>query len=305
VRVSGYTGHGGIVIRPEHHDVMYLAEPAKRLRLQLEGPWRYAPAINFRKAPPLPQRIATIHSPALLYDGMIAPLLPYHLAGIAWYQGEYNAGAAYAYRAALPALIADWRGRFAQGDLPFLVVQLPNIGEPTTDVVPSVWAELREAQLLTAQQVPRTGLVVTIDIGEAHALHPKDKRDVGERLADAALGLAYGRPGEWTGPLFRAATAADGRMRVAFDHADGLRTADGGLPVGFSLAGADHRFVPAVATIDGNTVVVASPQVVQPVAVRYAWADNPRCNLINRTGLPASPFRSDDWPGITIGKTWP
>ena len=235
-----------------------------------------------------------------LYEGMITPLLPYAFRGALWYQGESNALKARQYRKLLPALISSWRDGSQQKDLQFLIVQLPNHGATPDQPSESAWAELREAQLLTLKQVPGTGLAVTIDVGDPKDVHPHRKLEVGQRLALWARGTVYGHPIEYSGPLYESAKIEGDKLRVRFAHIGlGLEARGGAELRGFAVAGADRKFHWAQARIEGNTVVASSPDVPRPVAVRYAWADNPQCNLFNKNGLPASPFRTDDWPGIT------
>jgi sialate O-acetylesterase len=236
----------------------------------------------------------------VLYNGMIAPLIPYGIKGAIWYQGESNAGRAYQYRTLLPTMIRDWRTRWGEGDFPFFIVQLANFQATQPEPGDDAWAELREAQLMTTRSVPKTGMAVIIDIGDAKDIHPKDKQDVGKRLALAALAIAYGKKGEYSGPNYRSMRQEGNTIRLTFDHIGGGLVAKGGKLEGFAVAGEDRHFVWADATIVGNAVVVSSPQVAHPVAVRYAWATNPVCNLYNKADLPASPFRTDDWPGITV-----
>jgi len=237
--------------------------------------------------------------PCSLFNGMIAPLAPYAMRGVIWYQGESNARNAAAYRRTFPALIRSWRKAWGQGDFPFLFVQLANFHQQPAQPVESQWAELREAQTM-ALAVPNTAMAVAIDIGEADDIHPKNKQDVGRRLALGALKLAYGRDIVHSGPIYKSMTTENGAIRLRFGHVgSGLIAKDGGVLKGFAVAGEDRRFVWAEAHIDGDSVVVSSRQVARPVAVRYGWADNPDCNLYNREGLPASPFRTDDWPRPT------
>ena len=239
--------------------------------------------------------------PSGLFNGMIAPIVPYAIRGAAWYQGEGNAGRSYQYRMLLPALIRSWRAAWGLGEFPFLIVQLPNYRPRQQDPGESGWAELREAQFLTWKTVTNTGLVVTIDQGEADDVHPRNKREVGRRLARWALGTTYGREGAFSGPLFDRAVTEGNRIRIRFTHiGGGLAAADGKQLRGFAIAGEDRVFHWAIAEARGTEVVVWSPEVREPAAVRYAWADNPDCNLYSREGFPASPFRSDDWPGVTI-----
>jgi len=236
-------------------------------------------------------------SPASLYNGMIAPLAPYAIRGAIWYQGESNAGSKL-YGLQLKTMIANWRGVWKQGDFPFLSVQLPNFMAPQQKPSEPVggWPLTREHFLKTLTEVPNTGMAVTIDIGEAKDIHPRNKQDVGKRLAQWALAKTYGKDVVACGPLYKSMHADGNKIVVEFDYADGgLAVRDGGKLKGFAIAGADKKFVWAEAKIAGNTVVVSSPEIESPAAVRYAWANNPDCNLTNKAGLPASPFRTDDW----------
>jgi sialate O-acetylesterase len=237
-----------------------------------------------------------------LYEGMIAPLLPYAFRGAIWYQGEGNALDAYRYRKLLPAMIENWRNATRQ-NFPFLIVQLPNHGAIPQQPTESAWAELREAQLLTAKEVPNTGLAVTIDVGDPKDLHPHRKAEVGKRLALWALGTTYKEAIVYSGPIYRKVEIEGNQIKVHFDHVGaGLVGDANGHVKGFAVAGPDRKLHWADAVIQGDTVMVSSPDVAQPIAVRYAWGDSPICNLRNAEGLPASPFRTDDWPEITRGK---
>ncbi len=252
-----------------------------------------------RPGPPPDPRLHP-HRPSVLFNGMIAPLLPLRIRGAIWYQGESNASRAYQYRTIFPAMIEDWRRHWKEGDFPFLFVQLANFRARKDQPGESDWAELREAQTM-ALRLPKTGMAVIIDIGEANNIHPKNKQDVGKRLALAALAIAYGEDITYSGPIYKSMKIEGGKIRLFFDHVDGGLVAKGGGPLkGFAIAGEDRKWVWADARIEGDTVVVSSPKVPQPVAVRYAWADNPDCNLYNKAGLPASPFRTDTWPGVTV-----
>jgi sialate O-acetylesterase len=235
-------------------------------------------------APPGPGHPNT---PGGLYNAMIAPLVPYAIRGAIWYQGESNASEAHAYkyRRLFGAMIEDWRNRWDEGDFPFLFVQLANYKSNQW------WPVLRESQTETLR-LANTGMAVIVDIGESKDIHPKNKQDVGLRLALAARALTYHQPIEYSGPLFQSAAPEGGAMRVYFTHADGLHPASGSALQGFEVAGDDGRYVEAEARVEGATVVVSSAQVSAPSAVRYAWADDPVCNLVNQVGLPASPFRS-------------
>lgn len=237
--------------------------------------------------------------PSGLYEGMITPLLSYHVRGAIWYQGESNTERAFQYRSLLPAMIRGWRTGWNEPQFPFLIVQLPNQGN-SPEFADSWWAELREAQLLAARTVPYTGLAVSIDLGESWNLHPPRKEEIGGRLALWALGTTYGRKLEYSGPLYKSFSVEGKEVQISFEHSGNGLEAHGDSLQGFTIAGADKKFHRASARIDGNTVVVFSPDVALPVAVRYAWADSPACNLYNKEGLPASPFRTDDWPGATF-----
>jgi len=252
------------------------------------------------KKPRGPSAPLNSHTPASLYNAMIAPLIPYGIQGAIWYQGESNAGRAYQYRKLFPAMIKSWRSNWGQDDFPFLFVQLANFMAVKDDPAESAWAELREAQSMTLA-LANTGMAVIIDIGEAKNIHPKNKQDVGRRLATWALGTTYGRKTVYSGPIYKSMKVDGNRITLSFDHVGGGLVAKGEGPLkGFAVAGADEKFFWADAKIDGDTIIVGSDEVSEPVAVRYAWADNPVCNLYNKEGLPASPFRSDDWPGVTV-----
>ena len=256
------------------------------------------PAPGARPYPPMGP--GHFQSPAGLYNAMIAPLLPYTIAGAIWYQGETNAGRAYQYRDLFPTMIKCWWDDWKLGDFPFLFVQLANFMEVKDQPGDSAWAELREAQTMTLN-LPNTGMAVIIDIGDAKDIHPKNKQDVGKRLALWALANTYGVDVVCSGPLYTSMDKSGDKIILHFDHCGGGLVAKGGEPLkGFAIAGKDRKFVWADARIDGDTVVVRSDKVAEPMAVRYAWADNPICNLFNKAGLPASPFRTDIWPGVTI-----
>ena len=237
--------------------------------------------------------------PSGLYEAMIAPLEKYRIRGAIWYQGESNTWHAHQYQELLPALIRGWRKGWNEGDFPFLIVQLPNQGR-SPELGDSIWAELREAQLMTVKKVPNTGLAVTIDVGEENNLHPPNKAPVGERLALWALGTTYGKKIVYSGPLYQSTEVEGNQVRIHFSHiGSGLEIKGGNELKGFAIAGADRKFHWAQAQISGDTVVVSSAEVPIPVAVRYAWAGSPECNLYNKEDLPASPFRTDDWPGAS------
>jgi sialate O-acetylesterase len=224
---------------------------------------------------------------------LVAPVIPYGIRGVLWYQGEGNRDYPVTYRRLLPALIGDWRKHWGQGDFPFLVVQLANYQERKTEPWEGKDCALREAQLKALQMTPQTALVVTIDLGIAKDVHYPNKKPVGERLARAARALAYGEKITYSGPIYESATFEPGKAIVSFTHLGGGLTARGDKLTGFLLCGADKKFHRAEARIEGDKVVVTSTHVATPIAVRYAWERNPECNLYNRDGLPASPFRSD------------
>lgn len=233
-----------------------------------------------------------------LYNAMINPLVPFSVKGAVWYQGESNAGRAYQYRKLFSTMIQDWRKAWGQDHFSFYFVQLANFTDTKPEPGDSEWAELREAQNM-ALSLPDTGTAVIIDIGDAKDIHPRNKQDVGKRLALNALVKNYGHKVEYSGPAYKGMKVKKNEVVLKFDHAKGLM-AKGDKVQGFSIAGEDKKFVWADARIEGNKVIVSAAGVDAPVAVRYAWANNPVCNLYNGDGLPASPFRTDEWPGVTV-----
>jgi sialate O-acetylesterase len=240
--------------------------------------------------------------PSELYNGMIAPIIPYEIKGAIWYQGEANAGRAYEYRTLFPDLIRNWRHDWTEGDFTFLAVQLAPFRAIKEQPDESDWAELREAQLIATRALPKVGMAVITDVGNPKDIHPTQKKPVGERLALAARGIAYREKIEYSGPIYRSMKVKGDKAVLAFDHAgNGLEARDGKLK-GFAICGADHKFVWARAAIEGNKVIVSSPEVTKPVAIRYGWADCPVVNLWNKDGLPATPFRTDNFPMITAHK---
>ena len=248
-----------------------------------------------------PEAVTTLNFPvqvafwpdivAAAYNGMIAPITPCSIRGVLWYQGESNTGRASQYRQLLTHMIESWRQAWGQ-KFPFIIIQLPNFMAVQDNPSESGWADLREAQLEVSKTVPQTGLVTTIDLGEENNIHPKDKTDVGHRAALVALGTVYHRGGINGGPSFVSAKVKGGKMTLKFANAGRGLNAKGGAPLkGFALAGDDQKYYWADAKIQGDTVVVSSAQVPDPKMVRYAWADNPVCNLYNSVGLPATPFQ--------------
>jgi sialate O-acetylesterase len=274
--------------------------------ISLRGTWDYKVELALEpKHPDWSTRpeavgVSNQNNPSVLYNAMITPLVPFAIRGVIWYQGESNAGRAYQYRTLFPVMIRNWRSAWGR-DFPFYFVQLANWRARKSQPDESDWAELREAQAMTLRE-PQTGMAVTIDIGDGNDLHPRNKLDVGRRLAAWALAGTYGQKVIPSGPLFDRYTIEGDKARIYFKYNAGLKTSDGGPVKGFAIAGEDRRFVWADARIDGDAVIVSSPTVSKPVAVRYAWADNPTVNLYNAGGLPASPFRTDDWPGITAAR---
>jgi sialate O-acetylesterase len=241
---------------------------------------------------------------------MIAPLLPSAIKGAIWYQGESNAGRAQQYRTLFADMIRNWRRDWGQGDFTFLAVQLAPwdkgkkraLEQITAAPGDSDWAELREAQMLAAKALPNVGVAVITDVGDKDDIHPNKKAPVGARLALAARGLAYGEEIEYSGPVYQSMKVQENKVILTFAHVgQGLEARDGELK-GFAICGQDKKFVWANAHIQGNTVVVSSPLVDNPIAVRYGWADFPVVNLWNKDGLPASPFRTDDFPMLTAPK---
>ena len=290
VRMAYLWGGGGF--NPPAQE-MYLTDGNSQI--SIAGNWKYMKDLE----PSLPKIHSYQYSPTLVYNAMIHPVAPYGLKGFLWYQGEANDSLAYNYRTLFPLMINDWRIRWKQDYLPFLYVQLPNFKKRQAEPMESEWAELREAQAMTLTQ-PNTAMVCTIDLGEAEDIHPKDKQDVGFRLALQAEKTVYGKQVTVTGPMLRSFRIEGNTVRISYaEIGSGLRTKDNLSPREFTIAGADKKFFKATAQIQGNEIIVKSDKVENPVALRYAWSDNPDCNLINTEGFPAVPFRTDTWKGIT------
>ncbi|MBA3698514.1 MAG: beta galactosidase jelly roll domain-containing protein [Planctomycetes bacterium] len=290
VRVLDTGGGGGFHGRPEQLQL----ERAGGDPIALAGEWRWNMTKPFSEVTQPPSRIDNNpNAVTVLSNGMISCLEPFAIKGAIWYQGESNAGRADQYRRLLPTMIKDWRQRFGVGDFPFYIVQLANFMEPTNDPVQSGWAELREAQLWTAMNVPNCGIAVTIDIGDAKDIHPRNKQDVGKRLALEALAKTYGKQLVHQGPLYKEMKIEGNTVRLVFDHVGGGLEQRGDKLAGFAIAGADGKFVHGEARIDGANVIVTGAGIEQPTAVRYGWANNPPATLFNKDGLPASPFRTD------------
>ena len=239
--------------------------------------------------------------PTILYNAMIHPIIPFAIKGVIWYQGENNAGRAYEYRKSFPLMINDWRKQWGEKDLPFYFVQLSSFNAGSSNQQGSAWAELREAQNMTLS-LPNTGMAVTTDIGDPNDIHPRNKQDVGHRLAAVALHNTYGKDVAHAGPTFKSMRIEGNKIKISFSNIDsGLLSKDKhGYLYGFKIAGENKQFVPAKAFVEGDKVVVYQEDILEPKAVRYNWADDAsEGNLFNKAGFPAPPFRTDDWPGIT------
>jgi sialate O-acetylesterase len=266
-------------------DVSYGGSPAEN--------WISRPAAE---ANPVLKPFAVHRGYAMLYNGMLAPLIPYAIRGAIWYQGESNVRGPIRYRTLFPAMIANWRADWGQGDFPFIFIQI-SPWHYTNIVRPTDVPELRESQLMTLKASPNTGMVVTTDIGDLQDIHPKNKQEVGRRLALWALANAYGKKDVvFSGPIYKSMVVESNKIRLAFDHVHGgLKASDGKPLSNFIIAGDDRKFVPATAEIVGDSLVIHSDQVAKPVAVRFAWSKDATPNLANNEGLPASPFRTDVW----------
>jgi sialate O-acetylesterase len=293
LKITDDRGDGGIWGKPED-----LYVKTKDATISLAGSWKF----KFTEVFKFNVDVNPNDYPTLLFNGMINPIVPLGIRGAIWYQGEANADRAKQYQRVFPNLITDWRNHWKEGNFPFYFVQLANYMAPSDQPAQSTWAELREAQTMTLK-VPNTGMASAIDIGEAKDIHPKNKQDVGKRLALNALKLTYGKDLEYTGPTYESMKVEGSKATISFSHsAEGLKAKNKyGYVNGFAVAGADHVFHWAKAVVtDKNTVVISSDEVKTPVAVRYGWANNPDdLNLYNSVDLPANPFRTDTWEGIT------
>ncbi len=302
VRVFNVSGKGGLNGIPSYYD--YYPEFDRSRRMSNAGTWKYKKGITYEKDDPegaIQPKIGPNDYPCMLYNAMINPIIGYPIKGAIWYQGESNASRAYQYRELFPAMITDWRTIWDVGDFPFYFVQLANFMERKDKPEESAWAELREAQTMTLN-LPNTGMATIIDIGEGDDIHPTNKHDVGKRLALNALAKTYGLDIEFSGPMYKSHEINDNNVIIKFSHADGLHASDNKAVKGFAVAGEDQEFYWADAKIDGDKIIVCSKDVPNPVSVRYAWANNPATNLYNSAGLPAVPFRTDQWKGVTFGK---
>lgn len=315
IRCTDDHGDGGLY---GASDLLYLQAPDGQ-KIMLDNEWKVTLSVSFEGMPKSTAREPNM--PTVLYNAMIKPLAPFAIKGAIWYQGESNAGKAYRYRDLMQSLVLDWRALWGY-DFPFYITQITGYKDVRENPGDDDWAELREAQALATKVLDRCGMACIIDLGEAEDIHPVRKREVGERLAKLALANDYGKKTVADGPRFESYKVQNGEVVISFtDVADGLRIiptgdfakerygtlnemvqkAESGVLSGFQIAGPDKVWHWADARIEGDQVVVSSPEVPMPVAVRYAWSINPVCNLFNSEGLPAWPFRTDDWPGVTLG----
>ncbi|MEJ7558887.1 MAG: sialate O-acetylesterase [Pedobacter sp.] len=270
--------------------------------ISLNGEWKLKLGLDFKKIAPMPGSNDGPNRTTVLYNAMINPYLQFPIKGAIWYQGESNADRANQYRTLFPAMIQDWRKSWNQPNFSFYFVQLANFMKVETKPVASAWAELRDAQRQTLS-LPHTGMAVAIDVGNDLDIHPKNKQDVGKRLGLIALAKDYGVKIPFTGPVYKSQLITGNSIKLTFIGVEsGLKTKDGGEVKGFIVAGSDQKFHWAEAKIIGNQIVVSSAAVANPVSVRYAWANNPVCNLVDGSGLPASPFKTDAWPDTTLGR---
>lgn len=300
IRVLKTRPDGGFLGKPEELHLVL----GDRSTIPLAGQWKARLSVDARPPQPLPIAYENWPvMPSVLYEGMLAPIAPLSLTGAIWYQGEQNSERGYQYRKILPVMIADWRKLFAQGDFPFYIVSLPAFKQRSPAPVDGdEWTETRESQALTAANVPNSCLAVTIDTGDPDNIHARDKQPVGDRLARCALAKYYGEHIVYSGPTLASVERLPGMIRLHFAHTDGGLVVKGEKLQEFSIAGDDRKWYWADARVDGDTVVVSSPSVPDPKEVRYAWQSNPAATLFNGAGLPAGPFRTDTWPGVTEGR---
>lgn len=295
LRVYDYTGGGGFM--GDAKDFRLLSDKAKPILIA--NGWVAKKGFDFKDINTIPVSLTDPNQSTVLFNAMINPLIPYTIQGAIWYQGESNTGRAYQYRELFKTMISDWREQWQQGNFPFYFVQLANYMQRNKQPVDDTWAELREAQAM-ALELPNTGMAVTIDIGDAKDIHPGNKQGVGKRLALNALANTYKKDVVFSGPIYKSMEIVGSTIEISFNHIqNGLLTANGDALKGFAIAGSNKKFVWADAEIVEGKVIVSSPKIKEPKAVRYAWSANPECNLVNTELLPASPFRTDNWKGIT------
>lgn len=310
VKVFDNMGGGGITGDVSELSLALKSDPTKPI--SLAGVWAYSPVAEYLNNAlyffteksnitnmPKSEIGYSEYTPTMLYNGMLAPIIPFTMRGVIWYQGEANVHKAQQYRVLFPKMIESWRNAWQQGDFPFYYVQIAPWNYSETQI--SASAELRDAQL-SAMNLPNVGMVVTMDIGCIEYIHPPKKKHVGERLAAWALAKNYSKSGvAYSGPIYKSMKIEDNKIRVQFDYAEKGLLAKGDKLTDFEIAGEDQIYVPASAVIDGNDVIVSSPTVATPVAVRFAWRDISQPNLFNNDSLPASPFRTDNWTRLTDG----
>jgi sialate O-acetylesterase len=293
VRVTDTGAPGGIYGLPE---TLYLAVDGAP-QISLAGDWKIKLGTVIDQSNPLPQILGTNPNlPTVLYNGMIEPLTPFAVKGAIWYQGESNVGRAKQYQTLLPTMIQSWREAFHSGNFPFLIVQLAGFQHPPLQPGDDAWAELRDAQFIASKAVPNGGIATAIDIGEENDIHPKNKLEISRRLALVAEADVYGKHVVASGPRFKSDRVEGSSIEVSFEDAKGLKTSDGEAVKGFAIAGDDKEWHWADAKIEGDRIIVSSPQVAHPAYVRYAWATFLPLNLQNGAGLPAFPFRTDQFP---------
>lgn len=298
IRVLKTKPQGGFLGKPEELHLVL----GDKTKIPLAGKWKGQLSLDVRPPQPLPLSYENWPvMPSVLYEGMLSPVAPLSIRGALWYQGEQNSDRGFQYRKILPVMIADWRKLFGQGDFPFYIVSLPAFRHRSETPTDDTWAETRESQALTAASVRNSCLAVTIDTGDPDNIHPKDKLPVGERLALCALAKHYGKKVTYAGPTLASVKRLPGSIRLRFAHADGGLVVKGEKLGEFAIAGEDRKWYWADARIEGDTIVASSPSVPNPKEVRYAWQSNPAATLFNGAGLPAGPFRTDSWPGITEG----
>jgi len=296
IRVLKTKPDGGFLGKPTELRLML----GNTSSIPLTSKWKGKLSVDARPPQPLPIAYENWPvMPTVLYEGMLAPIAPLSITGALWYQGEQNSERGYQYRRILPMMIADWRRLFGQGDFPFYIVSLPAFKPRSATPVDDAWAETRESQALAAASAPNACLAVTIDTGDPDNIHSKDKQPVGERLALCALAKYYSKNVVYSGPTLASVERLPSSIRLHFANAAGGLVVKGTKLEEFAIAGEDRKWYWADAHIEGDTVLVSSPSVPNPKEVRYAWQSNPAATLFNGAGLPAGPFRTDTWPGIT------
>ena len=290
IRVFDLAGDGGLWGQNDSQMLATLANGTTDQSISLAGTWLTKAEYTVINKPNNP---FSPNHPGILFNAMLNPIIGYGIQGAIWYQGESNASRAAQYRTLMPTLIKDWRDRWEVGQFTFLIVSLANFRQQNDQPAKSNWAELREAQLLTAQNDPKTGLAMAIDIGDARDIHPRNKQDVGYRLALQAREIAYGEKLVAQGPTFKSMKVSGNKAVLTFENVGKGMSAKGDKLTGFEIQGENGKTVWADALIKGNTITVSAPGVESPTAVRYGWANNPNVNLYNSENLPAVPFRTD------------